>query len=260
MNQMNWNMRLMEAGELSRSRNPLEQGPIPLYYQLGQRLRERIKAQEFAAGAALPTEDQLCCEYAVSRITVRRALDGLQKEGLIQRRRGIGSFVSDRPRGINSRLTGSLDEFLATAGSLNTRCISIETTVPPAEIRLGLGLRSGDMATLLVTVGSFNGEPAAYLEIWFPDDIGRQLQSRSLNGHVPVVRLVEQIANVRITRAEQTIEPDRAGEAAARLLHVSSEAPVLHVKRVYFAGDRPIEMANVRYHPDRYRYAIEFRS
>ena len=77
---------------------------------------------------------------------------------------------------------------------------------------------------------------------------------------LPIVRLVEQIANVRITRAEQTIEPDRAGEAAARLLHVSSEAPVLHVKRAYFAGDRPIEMANVRYHPDRYRYAIEFRS
>jgi GntR family transcriptional regulator len=120
-------------------------------------------------------------------------------------------------------------------------------------------LAAGERAILLRTVGSLDEGPVAYLEIWFPLDIGSQLQIADLDGHMPVVRLVEKFADVRITRAAQTIEPDHAGEEAAKHLLVDPNAPILHVKRVYFAGDRPIELANVRYHPDRYRYAIEFK-
>lgn len=238
---------------------PLEQGPVPLYYQLEQRLRARLGANEFEPGALFPTEDQICCEYKVSRITVRRALDSLQRLGLIERRRGVGSFVADKPRGINSNLTGSLSEFLAMAGSLSTQTVGLAQAEPPREVRDKLQLTEREDAMLLRTVGSLEEGPVAYLEIWFPLDIGRHLQTNDLNGHVPVVRLVEQAANVRITRAEQTIEPDHAGEDASRYLRIDRQTPILHVKRVYFAGDRPIEMANVRYHPDRYRYAIEFK-
>jgi GntR family transcriptional regulator len=238
---------------------PLEQGPVPLYYQLEQRLRTRLGANEFEPGALFPTEDQICCQYKVSRITVRRALDSLQRLGLIERRRGVGSFVSDKPRGINSQLTGSLSEFLAMAGVLNTRSLGLDEADPTREVRDKLQLAAGERAILLRTVGSLDEGPVAYLEIWFPLDIGSQLQIADLDGHMPVVRLVEKFADVRITRAAQTIEPDHAGEEAAKHLLVDPNTPILHVKRVYFAGDRPIELANVRYHPDRYRYAIEFK-
>jgi GntR family transcriptional regulator len=238
---------------------PLEQGPVPLYYQLEQHLRARIVGDEFTPGVPLPTEDQICDDYKVSRITVRRALDGLQRQGLIERRRGVGSFVAEKPRGINSHLTGSLNQFLAQAGSLSTRCIFLGEGIPCANVRAQLGLEQGDHATLLKTIGSLDEGPVAYLEIWFPLSIGTQLKAEDLDGHLPVVRLVEQVANVRITRAEQTIEPDMAGEDAARHLQIDANTPILHVQRVYFAGDRPIEMANARYHPDRYRYAIEFK-
>lgn len=245
--------------EIPAAGAPLEQGPVPLYYQLEQRLRARIGAEEFAPGAALPTEDQICSEYKVSRITVRRALDSLQRQGLIERRRGVGSFVAEKPRGINSHLTGSLSEFLAMAGSLNTRCLALEAADPPEDVRGKLGIAEGERAILLRTVGSLDSGPVAFLEIWFPEDIGGQLKVGELGGYMPVVRLVEQVANIRITRAEQTIEPDYAGEEAASHLHIDPKSPILHVRRVYYAGDRPVEMAYVRYHPDRYRYAIDFK-
>ncbi|MFV0643533.1 MAG: GntR family transcriptional regulator [Sphingomonadaceae bacterium] len=237
----------------------LEEGPVPLYYQLEQRLRERIQEGEFEKGAPLPTEDQICNAYGVSRITVRRALAGLQQQGLIERRRGIGSFVSEKHRGINSHLTGSLNEFLAVAGSLTTRPISLEEMPLPADIARVFGAEEGDHATRLRTVGSLQEGPTAYLEIWFPSSIGSLLTVDQLIGNVPVVRLVEQVANLQITRAEQTINPGCAGEEAARYLGISPQSPVLRVQRSYFAGHRPIEVANVVYHPERYSYAIEFK-
>lgn len=239
---------------------PLQQGPIPLYYQLEQRLRARIGQSEFLPGCALPTEDQICEEYKVSRITVRRALDGLQRLGMIERRRGVGSFVAEKPRGINSHLTGSLSEFLAQAGTLRTQCLSLGEAKANATISGLLGLEDHDRTILLKTLGSIDGAPVGYFEIWFPYEIGKLLKRSDMDGNVPIVRIVEQVSSVRITRAAQTIEPDTAGIEAAEHLQIEANAPILHVQRVYYAGDRPIELANVRYHPDRYRYAIEFKS
>ena len=245
--------------DLSAGADALQHGPVPLYYQLEQRLRARILADEFAPGAPLPTEDQICKEYKVSRITVRRALDGLQRQGLIETRRGLGSFVREKSPGINSQLTGSLDEFLARAGSLHTTSIDLAEAQPPSKVRAQLNLDATERATLLRTIGLLDDMPVAYLEIWLPIEIGSQLRREELDGSMPVVRTVERVSNTRITRAEQTIEPDHAGKEAARHLHIDPRTPILHVQRTYFAGDRPIELANVRYHPDRYRYAIELK-
>lgn len=237
----------------------LLEGPIPLYYQLEQKLRERILEGEFAKGDALPTEDRICGEYRVSRITVRRALASLQQQGMIERRRGVGSFVSEKPRGINSHLTGSLNEFLAVAGTLTTVCLSFDALEPPKDIADRFGLGRHEESTLLRTVGSLEEGPVAYLEIWFPPDIGEQLVGENLEGMVPVVRLVEKAANVQITRAEQTIRPGLAGAKASAHLGLSPDTPVLCVQRTYFAGNRVVEVANAIYHPQRYNYAIEFK-
>lgn len=70
-------------------------------------LRERITGAEFQPGGPLPTEDRICLEYLVSRITVRRALESLQRQGLIERRRGVGSFVAERPGGLFRNLVSA---------------------------------------------------------------------------------------------------------------------------------------------------------
>lgn len=67
--------------------------PIPLYYQLREIIRDRIISGEWGYGTEIPSEIKLCEEYNLSRATVRQALDGLVNEGLIDRRRGIGTFV-----------------------------------------------------------------------------------------------------------------------------------------------------------------------
>jgi GntR family transcriptional regulator len=249
------------SAQPSKKRVQLADGPVPLYYQLEQDLRNRIASKEFEPGSSLPTEDRICEQYGVSRITVRRALDALNSQRLIVRRRGVGSFVAETPRRINSKLTGSLSEFLMSAGALHTTCVSLEPAMPPAEVSKVFNLSKGQNAILLRAVGALDdGDPVAYLEIWFPLEIGEVLTPADLGGSEPIVRIVERKHQLRLVGAEQIVEPGRAGSAAGRHLQIAGDTPILRVKRVYYVHPhRPIEVAYVRYHPERYRYAIDFK-
>lgn len=237
----------------------LEAGPIPLYYQLEKNLRERIEKGEFTPGALLPSEDQVCEQYGVSRITVRRALDGLFQQGLIVRRRGVGSFVSESRHGINSHLTGSLPEFLASAALMSVRRLSMGAAEPPLEVQALFDLDVDEQAWLMTAVGILDGEPVTYIEFWFPREIGEKLNFRTWQSDLPVIRQVERELDIRVTKAHQLVESDRAGPVAAEHLGVEDVTPILKVKRTYYSGTRPVEVAYVRYHPERYRYEIEFR-
>ena len=241
---------------------PLDPGPLPLYHQLEENLRARIHAGEFEPGAALPSEERICAEYGVSRITVRRALEALHTQGLIVRRRGVGSFVAESRQNVRSiRLVGSLDEFLAGAGALRTRFVSLETVVAPPRVIELLALEPGSEATEMRAVSELDGAPIGYLEIYVPPAAGRLISQDDLTNELPVIRVVERKLNTRVARAEQVIEPDRAGPDAARHLGIGESEPILRVTRVYYtAFDQPIEAAFVRYHPNRYRYAIDFRA
>lgn len=239
----------------------LAQGPIPLYHQIEQDLRARIMAEEFAPGDVLPTEHSFCKSYGVSRITVRRALDTLLAQGLIVRKRGVGSFVAERREGLRSiQLTGSLDEFLSTAGTLHSDMLSFETCLASEEVQRALGLDGPENVTRLELMATLKGEPVAHLEIYFPQSVGACLREEELRDtSVPIVRTVERRLGAKVMRAEQVIESDRAGEIAARHLSLDASDPVLRVTRVYFlASEQQVEAVFVRYHPKRYRYTIDF--
>jgi GntR family transcriptional regulator len=240
----------------------LDPGPLPLYHQLEENLRARIHGDEFAPGAVLPTEEQICAEYGVSRITVRRALDALIAQGLIVRRRGVGSFVAEPKSGVRSvRLVGSLDEFLAASGALETQMVSLGETVAPAEIVELLQVENGATVVCLEAITRLDGAPIGYLNIYFPLEVGRLFDPADIDSQVPVIRTMERKLNTRVVRAEQVIEADNAGDAAALHLGIDRQSPVLRVTRVYFtAFERPIEVALIRYHPERYRYSIDFHS
>jgi len=240
----------------------LDSGPLPLYHQLEEDLRGRIHAGEFMPGALLPTEEQICTDYGVSRITVRRALDALIAQGLIVRRRGVGSFVAEPKAGVRSvRLAGSLDEFLAASGMLETQMVSLEEAVAPPEIAELLQIEKAAPVVRLEALTLLKSAPIGYLNIYFPAEIGRLFEPADINSNVPVIRTMERKLNTRVVRAEQVIEPDRAGAAAGKHLDIDPQSPVLRVTRVYFtAFDKPIEVALIRYHPERYRYSIDFHS
>lgn len=238
----------------------LEPAPMPLYHQVEQDLRSRIRSNEFAAGGPLPSEEEICCEYKVSRITVRRALDELILQGLITKRHGIGSFVAERADEVRAvRLTGSLSEFLDTAEALNTKVISVETVLPPKEVMTALLLREDETATCVQVLATLEARPVGYLHIYVPSDVSKVIDVASFRAGEVIIRRIERALATRVIRAEQTIGAGKAGEIASEYLELDAEAPILKVKRVYFdRSGRPMEVVLVSYHPERYRFNIEF--
>lgn len=241
--------------------SPLVGGPTPLYHQLEQELRARIKRQDFRPGEALPTEERICSQYGVSRITVRRALDALIAEGWITKRRGVGTFVNAAPAdGVRSvRLSGSLDDFLASAGSLATQVLSIAEIDAPGEAISGLRLTAGDPCTRLELLSYLEEKPLAHHFLYLPVSVGRRIRLSDVGANKPVIRMVEEKLGTRVVRAEQILEADMAGSDAAKYLGLQETTPILKVTRIYFdTSGAPMEMIIARNHPDRYRYSIDF--
>jgi len=224
----------------------LSVGPIPLYHQLEQDIAARIAGGEFGTGGALPTEEQIGQDYGVSRITVRKALDSLHRQGMIVRRRGIGSFVAEQSNGVHSiHLTGSLDDFLQTANRL-VPTIGVAPLSPVLRLEL---------------VSSTVDGPLTHSEFYFPRQVIEVLHAEDINSLEPIVRTVERKTGVKVVRAQQVIEPDAAGEDTARLLGIKVGTPLLRTQRTYFTSTgEPIEIAMLRYHPGRYRYEVELRT
>ena len=231
-------------------------GPTPLYFQIQQKLRSKILNGELKPGDSLPTEAQLCIEYAVSRITVGKALETLVTEGVIHRRRGVGSFVSERPRASKAvRLTGSLDEMLAPVEK-QTRQLLHAGTMPPPEVVAEWFQSSRDVFCFEFLHASA-GDVFSHSRMYFSAEIGTQIQ-KSISQSVVPINAAEVLLNVRVEKAEQTINPILASAEVSRRLDVKKGAPLLEVVRTYLISEsRPLSVVVATYNPKKYQYKID---
>lgn len=233
--------------------------PIPLYHRLELDLIARIDAGEFPAPNPLPTEEQIGLHYGVSRITVRKALDALTKQGRIVRRRGVGSFVAERPGDVHSiHLTGSLDDFLRAADQTTPHVLSVETVAAcetAAEI-FGVRKKSPILRIELISFG--RDGPIAHCEFLFPQMLIGKITREAIINDGPVMNIVERVAGVRVARVSQIIEPTLSNETVSASLGISGGTPILMTRRAYYTDSgRPVEIAFVHLHPTRYRYEVE---
>ena len=241
----------------------LRNGPMPLYHQLELDLLNRIQAGEFQPGDPLPTEEQICEQYSVSRITVRRALDAMMASGRILKRRGVGTFVSQKTEtNVRTvRLRGSLDEFLSNASALELKLISFEKEKAADSICKALEIDEDEEVTRIELVSLLNGDPVIFLAIYFPKLVGDHLSAEDISTGLPVIRIVERKLKFRIVRAIQKIEPDTADSATAKYLDLEEGSPLLRIERTYYAANGvPVEAAILRHHPERYEYLIELNA
>src|SRR6201986_1529424 len=113
---------------------------VPLHRQLFLVLHDEIDRGVLAPGAALPTEQTLCDQFGVSRITVRRALADLAEHGYIERRHGVGSFVRQRGRSDEAPSVGSyMDGLRQTQFQTSIEVVEHDIRIPPSSIGEALG-------------------------------------------------------------------------------------------------------------------------
>src|SRR5262245_6414403 len=164
----------MPTGDRERSR--IARGSIPLHFQIERVIRARIQSGDYPPGAALPSEAQLCQEFQVSRSTLRQALGSLQRERLITRHSGKGTFVAAPVSGDSfAGLLGSIDDIFAYARETQYRLLAFAHVEPSDEVTAMLKVPPGSKVIEYHGLRCRNGPPFVYVTTWLPMNIGQQL-------------------------------------------------------------------------------------
>jgi GntR family transcriptional regulator len=196
--------------------------------------------------------------HDVSRVTIRRALAELEREQLISRRPGAGTFVTSRvaKRPIVADLSNALAHLIEMGRSSDVRLLQFGYVDPGSELVEALRLDDGEKVQRSVRVRIIDGEPFSYLITHVPSRIGVTYSEAELAVQ-PLLTLIER-TGVKVDRALQTISATLAGPEIAQSLGVDVGTPLLSLTRVvYDSRGRGIEHLTAHYRPDRYSFQME---
>ncbi len=253
----------MPAKQRAREREGSAEGGLdratgtPLYRQMVALLTNRIRTGAVAPGEYLPSENDLCAEFGVSRITAKRAMNELARAGLVTRERGRGTRVLENR--ISPVYSASIDgwrENVSLMGRQTSAQVLEFAYVPAsAEVAAALEIEPGGTVQHTVRVRRLNGEPISHLVTYVPEDIGRRYKREDL-GNNPLHRLLER-AGIRIATAWQSLTATLADPQVAALLAIPVGSPLIEVERVVRDGSgHPVQFIRVLYRPDLYRFEI----
>jgi GntR family transcriptional regulator len=242
------------AAEVGSSRGSrqmvITDGPRPKHAQLTD-LLTAMATEELGAGAAIPSERELMTTYDLSRATVRKAIDTLISDGLLERVHGKGTFVA-RPRLESHLHLASFSQDMRRRGlTPSTRLLTVEPDRPPCEVARALGLRRTGVAWRLSRVRLADGQPIALEDGWYPRAALPGLDTHDLGGSL--YQLFADAYGLVIDRAEQTLWGESADTATARRLEAPVHTPLLVFRRISTADGRPLEHVVSRYRGDRYQ-------
>lgn len=195
------------------------------YREIADDLRRRVEAGEFGAGRLLPSEAELGSGYDASRVTVRRALELLRDEGLLDARQGFGWFVATHPLRQSLGRLATIEAQMAESGlTPERRILDFAFVAASREVRSVLGV---EQVLRVKRLNVADGEPFAVVTVWCPAELGQHL-SRADVERSPFYELLA----VPLGGATQTIAAAAADATTAALLEIPVGSPVLRCERV----------------------------
>src|SRR5579859_2911427 len=236
------------------------EAPQPLYRRIGEELRARIEAGEYAPGDRLPSELELARTYGVSRITSRQALDLLSAAGLLVRRQGMGSFVAAR-RVTQPlvRLTDFVEDMAEAGLRPASQVLAFAIEIARADIAATLGLEPDAEIHRLDRLRLADGSPIALDWTWLPPQFGRLLLEQDLTRRT-IYSILEEEYGIPIVSGEYTLAAAAAEEEQAPLLDVPPGSPLLVFDRTSrTSSGKPVYCQRRFYRADRVQYRLSLQ-
>lgn len=232
-----------------------------LYHQVSATLRARITSGEYPVGSQLPTEGALMDAFGVGRQTIRAAMDLLERDRLIQRFAGRGTFVQSREQPQGRWMLDSIEDLIESSRARHYEILRA-ATVPARSVPAVAALFGATPKESLFFVEALRSSaegPYACSRIHLPGEIGEQLPKDLLHTR-PLLLLAEEHAGAVAVEARQVTSSAPAERAEARLLRVRPGTPLLVMERTYVGADGlPITHSVVHARPDRYEQVVTFR-
>ncbi|MBA3708959.1 MAG: GntR family transcriptional regulator, partial [Planctomycetes bacterium] len=232
--------------------------PIPLHVQVERLLRELIRSPEHRDGGLLPDEVGLARELGVSRNTVRAGITKLVTEGLVERRRGVGTRVlADQAAISASPLSGFARSLEDAAAFPQVLAVDARWVVAAADESRALGIAEKHRILRIDRIRGQDDQPAVRLRSWVHPDL-------ALRGDedftVPLHLVIEHRLGIAVTASLEHVSAAAAESDVATALGIKRGAPVLLRKRTLRdAGGRALEHAWCHYRGDRATFSCELR-
>jgi DNA-binding GntR family transcriptional regulator len=244
----------------------------PAYLRIAADIRARVASGELQPGDKVPSVARLVKQYGLSTSSVRAAIDRLQAEGLVERRRGSGTYVRQTTRLVRRAHARNMRTPAVPSTSPFARDVAAAGQQPRWEYRSERSVATPRVAERLSIAP---GDPVMRTRYrYFADDQPIQLadshEPLAITGGTPVewpeegaavgvVARMDLVEGVHVDRfvEEVTTRPATPEEAEDLGLDVRGGLWVLAIERTYFAGDLPVEIADITFPGDRYRLIYE---
>jgi len=230
---------------------------IPKYYQLANILRRQIEEGHFKPHENIPSERLLEEQYKLSRPTIRQAIDLLEKQGLLYRVHGKGTFVSPHKIQMGMQELTSFSEDMRSRGlQPGHRILVMEETKPSEKIVQRLEIQDPEQKVLRVKrLRLGNDEPIGIQDSYLILPEGQTIQREEINESGSIYAILRDKFGLFPTEADETLEVTLATPEEAGLLRIAAGSPLLLNERITWSQDRQaIEFVRTLYRGDRYKY------
>jgi GntR family transcriptional regulator len=214
-------------------------GGVPLYQQLQTLLRDRIENGELRPGDAFPSESELVAAHTISRITVRRAISELQREGLVVTRHGAGTFVADPARAGAQCLVSFTSDVMRRGHVPGSRLLMLETRHGPSLAARRLDQPDDARIVHIKRLRTVDGEPVYLSDAWVPGRVLPDIAADDLAGTGPdqsLYRLIERRHPVPIEDGEEVATAVIANDEVREIFALPRLSPV--VRKTCLLRDR----------------------
>ncbi len=229
--------------------------PVPLHAQVEGLLLRGIADGDLPSGSQLPSEDDLVKRYAVSRTTIRTAVQSLIARGLVEIRRGKGTYVTQPIIAQElTELTGFVEDMQAlgrapTAQVLDRRIVAASETVARQ-----LALQRGCAVARIQRVRLADGVPLSFDETYLPRNLGEKIMADDLETQ-PIFALLEQKYATPLLEAEYRLAAVASHGTVARALGIDPGSPIFLIERTTFSSShRPVDYERLYYRGDHIRF------
>ncbi len=227
-----------------------ENSPIPLYYQLQNIVRNKIEKGEYKIGDKIPSERKLSEKVGLSRMTIRKAINNLVKEGILERRRGQGTFVSQNNNDSLPGLLGFKEHVEARDMVPSSKLIEHKVIKIGNEIAEKLNIEFGEEVILTVRLRLADSRPIGFEKSYIPYSICPRLLEVDL-AKGSIYNCLKEVGYAP-TGANQEIEAILCNNELSVILGIEEGKPILQNTRTTFSGEIPIEFSYNYYIGDRY--------
>lgn len=230
---------------------------LPLYLQIRDTLRAAILNGDMPPHSQIASESELQARFSVSRITIRQALSHLENEGLIFKKHGKGSFVS-QPKAFQnvSALEGFAEAMSRMGHEISNKVVLFQFVAAPANVAERLGVEPGTTVTEIHRVRLLNRQPVSYEITFVPEAIGQQLQRADLVTR-DIFLIIENDCAVPLGAADLAIDAVLADAAMAKALGTSKGAPLLRIERItHDAAGQPVDFEFLYFRSDTFQYRL----